>query len=501
MSLETSSPPRAATGIPGLDHILGGGWPRNRLFLVEGDPGTGKTTLALQFLLEGTRQGEPGLYITLSETAEELRAVAASHGWSLDGLALHELAVPEDSLDPDAQYTLFHPSEVELGETTKLVLAEVERVQPQRVVFDSLSEMRLLARDPLRYRRQILALKQFFVGRQCTVLLLDDRTSGGGDKQLHSLVHGVAALEQQTPVYGPGRRRLRVSKLRGVRFQDGYHDFSIVRGGLVICPRLVAAEHRAPFVREAVSGGVPDLDALLGGGLDRGTSTLVLGAAGVGKSSLALQFALAAAGRDERAALYTFDEGAGTLFARAAGLGLDLRAQADAGRVHVRQIDPAEMSPGEFAHLVRKAVEDRQVRLVVLDSLNGYLNAMPEDRFLAAHLHELLTYLGQRGVVTLLIVAQHGLVGSGMETPVDVSYLADTVILLRYFEAAGAVRQAISVLKKRSGGHERTIREFRLGPRGVQVGAPLKEFHGVLTGVPTYLGPTPPLLGDGDADA
>jgi circadian clock protein KaiC len=501
MSPATSSPPRAATGIPGLDHILGGGWPRNRLFLVEGDPGTGKTTLALQFLLEGARRGEPGLYITLSETAEELRAVAASHGWSLDGLALHELAVPEDSLDPDTQYTLFHPSEVELGETTKLVLAEVDRVQPQRVVFDSLSEMRLLARDPLRYRRQILALKQYFVGRQCTVLLLDDRTSGGGDKQLHSLVHGVATLEQLTPVYGAGRRRLRVSKLRGVRFQDGYHDFGIVRGGLVVCPRLVAAEHRTPFAREAVSSGVPDLDALLGGGLDRGTSTLVLGAAGVGKSSLVLQFVLAAAGRDEHAALYTFDEGTGTLFARAAGLGLDLHGHADAGRVHVQQIDPAEMSPGEFAHLVRKAVEDGQTRMVVLDSLNGYLNAMPEDRFLAAHLHELLTYLGQRGVVTLLIVAQHGLVGGGMETPVDVSYLADTVILLRYFETAGAVRQAISVLKKRSGGHERTIREFRVGPRGVQVGAPLKEFHGVLTGVPTYRGPTPPPLGDGNADA
>jgi circadian clock protein KaiC len=475
---------RLATGSAGLDDVLEGGFPANRLYLVEGDPGTGKTTLALQFLLEGARRGEPVLYVTLSETKEELTAVAGSHGWSLEGINLHELVPPEESLKTESQYTIFHPSEVELGETTRAVIEEVERIQPRRVVFDSLSEMRLLARDPLRYRRQILALKQFFAGRKSTVLLLDDRTSADADLQVQSIAHGVLMLEQLELDYGAERRRLRVSKLRGSRFRGGFHDFAIRTGGVEVFPRLVAAGRDQEFKPGAAASGVAELDALLGGGLDRGTSTLVLGPAGCGKSSLAAHFAAAAAARGERAAAFIFDEGVNTYLNRAAGLGTDLRAQVEAGRLMVQQVDPAELSPGEFAHTVCEAVERDGARLVIIDSLNGYMQAMPDERFLTAQMHELLTYLNQQGVVTMLLMAQHGFLGA-MASPVDVSYLADTVVLLRYFEAAGSIRRAISVVKKRTGRHEDTIREMRLSAsRGVEVGEPLKAFRGVLTGVP-----------------
>ena len=479
---------RLATGSEGLDQVLNGGFPANRLYLVEGDPGTGKTTLALQFLIEGARGGEAVLYVTLSETKEELTSVAASHGWTLEGINIHELVPPEDALRSEEQYTIFHPSEVELGDTTKAIIEEVERIEPRRVVFDSLSEMRLLARDPLRYRRQILALKQYFAGRQCTVLLLDDRTSTDADLQVQSIAHGVVALEQLALDYGAERRRLRVTKLRGSRFRGGFHDFTIKTGGVEVYPRLVAADHRQESRGESVSSGVAELDSLLGGGLDRGTSTLVMGPAGSGKSSLAAQLVAASAGRGERAATFIFDEGVSTYLKRADGLCCGLRAEVDAGRVTVQQVDPAELSPGEFASRVCAAVERDGAGLVVIDSLNGYLQAMPDERFLTSQMHELLTYLNQRGVVTLLVMAQHGFMGVAMNSPVDVSYLADTVVLLRYFEAAGAIRRAVSVVKKRTGSHEDTIREFRLSPGGIVVGKPLSEFHGVLTGVPSYVG-------------
>lgn len=496
-----AAPARLGTGSDGLDSILEGGFPANRLYLVEGDPGTGKTTLALQFLLEGAEQGESVLYVTLSETKEELKAVSASHGWSLDKLNIYELIPSEESLKAESQYTIFHPSEVELSETTNAVLAEVERLQPRRVVFDSLSEMRLLARDALRYRRQILALKQYFAGRQCTVLLLDDHTGTGGDLQVQSIAHGVIELEHLALDYGAERRRLRVVKLRGSKFRGGYHDFMIETGGVAVYPRLVASEHRVDFTRESITSGVAELDALLGGGLDRGTSTLILGPAGSGKSSIAAQFAASAAERGEHAASFLFDEGRDTYLARAAGLGKDMREQVEAGHLTVRQIDPAEMSPGQFAHCVRHSVDHDGARIVVIDSLNGYMQSMPDERFLTIQMHELLTYLNQQGVVTMMVLAQHGFMGVNIGTPVDVSYLADTVLMLRFFEAAGAVRRAISVVKKRTGQHENTIREMRLSSEGIIVGKPLSDFHGVLTGVPTYMSGSASLLEEPDADA
>jgi circadian clock protein KaiC len=481
-------PNLVATGIAGFDDIIGGGFTRDRLYLVEGNPGSGKTTLALRYLLEGARLGERGLYITLSETAEELRAVADSHGWLLDNIDLVELIPSDDSLTPESQYTMFHPSEVELAETTKAVLAEVERLNPTRVVFDSLSEMRLLAQNPLRYRRQILALKQFFIGRMCTVLLLDDRTAEVTDLQLQSIVHGVVSLEQLAPEYGAERRRLCIQKMRGRRYRGGFHDFRIVRGGLSVYPRLIAAEHHEDFEDMAITSDVPELDALLSGGLDRGTSTLIMGPAGVGKSTLALQYALSAAHRGDRATLFAFDESSKTILLRAAGIGMDLEHQIAAGRIQVRQVDPAQLSPGEFVQEVRRSVEQDASRILIIDSLNGYINAMPDERYLLIQLHELFTYLGQQGVTTFLLVAQHGLVGRDMQSPIDASYLADTVILLRYFEARGEVRQAISVMKKRSGKHERTIRELRIDQCGLHVGVPLSVFQGVLGGTPEYIG-------------
>jgi circadian clock protein KaiC len=465
--------------------VLSGGFRPNRLYLIEGVPGSGKTTLSLQFLKEGVRLGESVLYITLSETEEELREVADSHGWSLDGITIRELVPSESTLHPEEQYTMFHPADVELSETTKTILADVERTKPKRVVFDSLSELRLLAGNPLRYRRQILALKQFFAGRHCTVMLLDDLTSTDRDLQVQSIAHGVVLLEQLNPEYGAERRRLRVVKFRGVKFRGGYHDYTILRGGLEVFPRLVAAEHRNTKQLQRLSSGLAALDSLLGGGIEQGTSTLIVGPPGTGKSTLSAQFAAAAAARGQHAAMFIFDESQNTLLSRAAGLGINLVEHIDAGRITVQQIDPAELSPGEFSHAIRRAVENHKAAIVVIDSLNGYLAAMPEERFLVIQLHELLSYLGQNGVATLMVGAHQGLIGMQMNAPVDASYLADAVLLLRYFEDRGEIRQAISVIKKRGGEHERAIREFRLQHGRIHVGEPLTNFRGVLTGIPT----------------
>jgi circadian clock protein KaiC len=487
--------PRISTGNPGLDDVLGGGLDRERLYLYEGRPGTGKTTLALQFLLDGARRGEPALYITLSETERELRLVAKRHGWSLDGVAIFELVPPETSLDPSQELTVLHPAEMELSETSQLIFEKVESLNPTRIVIDSLSELRLLAQSPLRYRRQILALKHFFAGRRSTVVLLDDLTAHQNDLQLHSIAHGVVLLEQLAIDYGAERRRMRVVKMRGIPFKGGFHDFTIEHGGLEIYPRLVAAEHHKEFEGDLVTSGNEALDALLGGGLERGTSVLLIGAAGVGKSSIALTYAIAAAERGERSVVFAFDEGRGTIDARAKALGLPLQPAIERGLIRMQQIDPAELSPGEFAHLVRRSVEDDAARIVVIDSLNGYLNAMPDERFLILQMHELLSYLNQLGVLTILVLAQHGLVGP-MDTPLDISYLSDAVLMLRYFEYDGRVRRALSVVKKRSGYHEHVIRELRLGASGLKVGPPLEGFSGIFSGTPTYTGEKSPLLDD-----
>jgi circadian clock protein KaiC len=488
---------KAATGIAGLDDVLRGGLPANRVYLIQGDPGSGKTTLGLQFLLEGRRIGEVGMYVSLSETRDEITGVARSHGWSLDGIQLFEMQEVAPQLSEEAENTLFEPSEIELREIMQRLLGEIERSKASRVVFDSLSELRLLAQHPLRYRRQILMLKQFFVGRQCTVLFLDDRTAPEDDRQLQSIAHGVILLEQHASDYGNERRRLRAVKVRGLQPRGGYHELTIVKGGLRVFPRLVASEQPTKFDQTTLPSGVPDLDALLGGGIDRGTATLVIGPAGSGKSTLALRYALSAVARGEHVSIFAFDERIQTLHLRARGLGLDLEGAIASGRLFIKQIDPAEMGPGEFVASVNEAALQAKTRVIIIDSLNGYLNAMPEERALALQLHELLTVLGQRGVSTFLLMAQHGILGPAMVSPIDVSYLADTVVMLRYFEAEGSIRKAISVVKKRSGVHEETIREYRMGPPdGVSVGKPLTGFRGVLTGVPSYLGGTEALASE-----
>ena len=472
------------TGVPGLDDVLGGGLTPARLYLVEGTPGAGKTTIAMQFLREGVRNGESVLYVTLSETIAELQGVAESHGWDLSGVHIRELLPTQESLQPDEQYTMFHPSEMELSETTRRIIGDVDRLHPTRVVFDSLSELRLLAGNSLRYRRQILALKQFFAGRTCTVLLLDDMTAQQHDLHVQSIAHAVLRLEQLQSDYGAERRRLLVVKYRGRAYRGGYHDYKIARGGLLVYPRLVASEHVGEVIRTKMPSGIGPLDDLLGGGLETGTSTLFVGAPGTGKSTVAVQFALAAAQRGERAAMFLFDESISTLLTRCLGMGMDLAPWIASGHLTLRQVDPAELSPGELVHDIRRSVVDDGVSVVVIDSLNGYLNAMPGERFLIVQLHELLTFLGQAGVATLMIGAQHGVIGAQMQSPVDASYLADAVVLLRFFESDGEVRQAISVMKKRGGAHERTIRDFRMTAEGLKVGLPLREFRGILTGVP-----------------
>lgn len=489
------------TGITGLDDILAGGLPCSCFHLVQGDPGSGKTTLALQFLFEGLRRGESVLYITLSETKAELERVTRSHGWSLDGIPLVELSAIESLLRPEAQTTVFHVAEVELSKVSGVLRDEIRKHKPARLVFDSLSEFRLMAETPLRYRRQLLSLKQEVAQYGSTVLLLDDKmgdTLIGADPHVLSLAHSVIEMEQLSPEYGRSRRRVRVLKMRGVQFLEGYHDYIIKRGGLQLFPRLVAAEHRTEFTTEAVPSGNKELDALLGGGFDRGTTTLILGAAGTGKSTLALQYATQMADRGERSVVFAFDETRSIIFTRANALGMGLSGHVESGLVDIRQLDPAEISPGEFAYAVRAAVE-AGAKLVIIDTLNGYLNAMPGEQFLSNQLHELSAYLNQQGTMTVFIVAQHGLVG-GFDAPVDLSYLADTVVNLRFFEAAGVVKQAISVIKKRSGQHERTIREFAVeAGRGIRIGEPLRDFQGVLTGTPVFRGGGEQMMaGDGE---
>jgi circadian clock protein KaiC len=477
-----------STGIAGLDDILGGGFFQNHLYLIEGDPGTGKTTIALQFLLEGARLGQKCLYVALSESKAELLEIAHSHGWDLELVDIFELVADDNELKPEAQYTVFHPSEVELADTTGAVLAEVERLQPTRVVFDSLSELRMLARDSLRYRRQVMGLKRYFAGRKCTVLLLDDRTGEGHDLQLQSISHGVVMLESLEREYGIKRRRLEIRKLRGAQFREGFHDYTIKRGGLEVYPRLVASEHSSDFPPMLITSGIQELDQLFGGGIDSGTSTLLMGPAGCGKSTLAIRYAATAAEAGVSAAVFAFDETLSTMVGRAKGLGMDLERHIKSGKLILRQVDAAELSPGQFVHTISDLVSEQGVKLVIIDSLNGFMNAMPGEKFLALQMHELLGYLAHKGVATLLTLAQHGFVGANIVAPVDVSYLADSVLLFRYFEAAGEVKQALSVIKKRSGEHERTIRELVMKNGAIRVGKALIDFEGVLTGVPKYHG-------------
>jgi circadian clock protein KaiC len=497
MNIIAKQPEKAArisVGIADLDTILGGGLTANRAYLLEGTPGSGKTTIALQFLLEGVRCGERGLYITLSETAAELKEVARSHHWNLADIELFEL-VSGDGLDPEAEQSILEPSEVELGETIQRVMECVDRLKPTRVVFDSLSEMRLLAQNSLRYRRQILALKQYFSTRRCTVLMLDDRSSDPNDLQLHSIAHGVITLEQTAQDYGTERRRLRVVKMRGVKYRGGFHDFVIETGGVAVFPRLVAAEHHSEFTEELVSTGLERLDHLLGGGLSIGTNVLFNGPSGVGKTSTAVQCGISAIERGEKAAYYLFDEGRTTMLARARAMGMNLQPYLDSGALTVTQIDPAELSPGEFASWVRDAVENKGIRFLVIDSLNAFLQAMPGEKYLVLQMHEMLSYLNQQGVITILILGQHGIIGD-VRSDVDLSYLSDTIVLFRYFEAKGEMLKAVSVAKSRTTPHEASIREFRLSRAGITIGEPLRDFEGVLTGLPAYHGKTPLLASE-----
>lgn len=474
-----------STGIPGLDQVLGGGLTKERLYLLEGDPGAGKTTMALQFLIEGARQGETVLYVTLAENEIELRAVADAHGFSLNGVTIHEVIPKDGLLDPAEQYTALYPSEVELGETNNHILDMIEKTCPTRVVLDSLSELQLLSGNALRYRRHVLGLKQYFAKRCCTALLLDDKSTLRRDLQVRSITHGVISLQYFDSEYGAERRVVRVMKYRGINYRRGPHDYNIITGGIVVYANMLAAESRELKTRGQVSSGLDEFDALLGGGIEEGSSTLISGPPGTGKSSLASQFVKAVTDRGEQAAIFLFEESFNTLLNRSKGIGLDLQAPYTSGLLSVYQIDPAEMSPGEFAHVVCGAA-DRGAKVIVIDSLNGYLNAMPDARFLSTHLHEVLTYLGQRGVVTFLIGVQQGLVGS-MTTGVDVSYMSDNVLILRYFEARGSVEKAISVFKKRGSAHETTLRRFRITNKGIEVGAVLDNFQGILTGVPTLV--------------
>ena len=480
---------RCSSGCSGLDDVLGGGLPVGHVYLVEGEPGTGKTTLAIQFVAEGLRNGEKVLYVTLSESRTELLTVARLHRVNVDGLAILEVRPSEQDLKPEGQYTVFHPAEVELNDRVQTIMTEVDRQKPDRLVIDALSEVRMLAKDPLRYRRQILSLKEY-APENCTVLLLDDRTSRYADLELHSIVHGVVSMSRVSREYGKTMRRIEVTKLRGSAFREGFHDYLIRSGGVVVFPRLIASEYEdVGEDRSTASSGIPELDKLAGGGLGRGTSTLLIGPAGCGKTTLAMRWLTTAADRGENAVAFIFEETINTLLGRAAGLGMKLDPHLSSGRMKIEHLDPAEVSPGEFVNMVRRAVEKDGARAVLIDSLNGFLQAMPGEQFLALHLHELLTYLNNRGILTLLVLAQMGLVGSAMQTPIDVSYLADNILVLRYFEARGEVRQAISMMKKRSGGHERSIRELRLGPDTIRVGEPLSNFQGILSGSPTSLAP------------
>lgn len=477
----------ASFGIAGLDDVLRGGLPRDRIYLIEGEPGSGKTTVALQFLVEGQQRGERCLYITLSETRHELIAGANSHGLAMEGVEIFELLPPESVLDDAQRQTLLHAADLELGETVQTIFDVVQRYEPQRLVIDSLSEVRLLAQSSLRYRRQVLALKHFFAQLGITVLLLDDMTADVGDRSVHSVAHGVLRLEEVAQPYGAERRRLRVMKMRARAARGGFHDFKIVTGGLKVFPRLIAAEHMHDLHRQQVSSGNAQFDSLLSGGLTRGTSALLMAPAGAGKTLLAVHYILAALKRNEAASMLLFDEDASLLLARAAQLDMDLRPYLDSGLLRIHQIDAAELSPGEFAHLVRQDVETRNSSVVLIDSLNGYQAAMPDEQFLILHMHELLSFLNRRGVLTLLTVAQHGLLGD-MRSPVDLTFLSDTVLLMRFFESGGRLRRALSVVKHRAGPHEDTIREYRFDHGGLRIGEPLVHFSGLLRGTPEYVG-------------
>ena len=494
--MPTAASGQASTGITGLDQLLAGGFPTRRMHLIEGVPGTGKTTLALQFLLAARDRGERTLYITLSETTEELTAVAASHGWSLDGIDTYQLApVPDRAAE---EYTLYHPAEVELSDLTKSVLERADRVQPTCVVLDSLSELRLLARDPLRYRRQVLGLKEFFASRAATVLILDDHSVGYEDLQLRSIAHGVVLLEHLPFQYGRARRQLRVVKMRGMAVTEGFHDFVIARGGLAVFPQLVV-DAGAGVDGRPIQSGVEELDALVGGGLTWGTTTLLIGPAGVGKSTVAAQYLCAAANPTTKAAVFLFDERLKTFVARCDALGMHARERIASGQLILQQVDPGVTSPGEFSHRVRRLVDEEGVRLIGIDTLNGYLNAIPTTDTPIVRMHELLSFLNERSVATLIVLAQHGTVGAAMPTPVDLSYLADAIVLFRFFETHGEIRKAISVVKKRTGYHETAIRELKIGPQRLHVGESLTGFQGILTGVPHYTGSAKPLLSDGAA--
>jgi circadian clock protein KaiC len=477
--------PRILTGTTGLDNVLMGGLTPDRLYLVEGTPGSGKTTLGLKFLLTGRDRGERGLYITLSETEDELKAVVRSHGWALDDIELYEM-VAEDEFSPEHEQTLLYPSEVELGETVRKIIELVEEINPKRLVLDSLSELRLLAQNPLRYRRQILALKHFFAKRNCTVLVLDDRTAEPNDLQLHSIAHGVISLEQLANDFGSERRRLRIIKMRGLKYHGGYHDLTIETGGLQVYPRLIAADHHRPFDPEPITTGLDELDSLMGRGIYPGTNTLLVGPAGVGKTTTAVKCMISALRRGKKAAYFLFDERLATLLQRSASLDMDLKPHIDDGSLLIRQIDPAELSPGEFASAVRDSVEEFEAEIVVIDSLNAYLQAMPSDNFLVLQMHELLTYLARQGIVSIMVLGQHGVTGE-LRSDIDMSYLADTMMLLRFFEAEGLVRKCIAVVKTRTSDHERSIREFQIGPDGIAIGDPIRSFSGTLSGTPVFV--------------
>ncbi len=490
--MDADSHIRLSTGVPGLDDILRGGLGKGFLYLIEGNPGAGKTTLALQFLIEGAKRGEKGLYLSLAESEDELRHVAASHGMDLTSVDICKISPTEPVGEIDQQYTVFQPAEVELADVLETILTKVRDLQPSRVIIDSMSELRMLARDSLRYRRQVLSLKQFFEGRDCTTLLLDERFRDNSESQVQTIAHGVISLEVLPRNYGITRRRLEVLKIRASSFREGYHDYIIVKGGVLVFPRLVSGEHRGMKVEpENLPSGVTALDSLFNGGVQRGTSTLVVGPTGCGKSTLCTQFVLSAAKRGEKSAIFTFDETRLSFTVRSSGLGMDLEHYLDDETIYLEQVDPAELSPGEFVHQIRAGVEEKKWRIVVIDSLNGLMNSMNEEQALTVQLHELLSYLNQVGVASFLVLAQYGMLGSAVTSPTDVSYLADNVLLLRYFEAGGEVRQAISVMKRRSGPHERSIRELQMSSGKLVIGDPLRNFIGVLTGTPEYRGGQP----------
>jgi circadian clock protein KaiC len=494
---QTPRDKRISSGIEELDYILGGGFPANRLFLIEGAPGSGKTTLALQFLLAGAKNSETGLYVTFSESDDEIRSVADSHGWNMEGIHLQELSTLGDRLRSEEQYTVFQPADVELSETTQRVIDEVRRLSPKRVVIDSLSEIRLVARDPLRYRRQILALKDILSQCDCTVLFLEDHTLGNPDLLLQSVAHGVVLLDKAQSEYGGIRRKLQITKMRGGPSLEGMHDFAIRPGGLQVFRRLVAGDSvssgkQAKHHLDGGDGGLKtknaELDLLVGGSMRWGTGVVLAGPAGTGKSTLGIQIISAAAQEGYKTCAFLFDEARATYTERAANVSLDLSGHIESGQVQVHQVDPNELSPGEFAYRVRKQVEEQGVRVVVIDSLNGYLTAMTSERFLLAQLHELLAFLNAHSVLTIMTTAQHGMLNNEDATSFELTYLADVVVYLRYFEAGGRVRKAISVIKNRLSAHETSIREFKITGKGLEIGAPLRNFEGTLSGTPKYLG-------------